>query len=46
MCIALNMTGWYMYIDAEYTPQAVVGCVIVFNAFFGYRCRNFVSWAY
>jgi hypothetical protein len=37
MCIALNLTGYYMYLNASYTPKAVVICVIVFNAFFGYR---------
>ncbi|KAG8936619.1 hypothetical protein FRC02_000612 [Tulasnella sp. 418] len=36
MCLALSATGWWMYIDAPNTPQAVVVCVIVFNAFFGY----------
>ncbi|EPQ29075.1 uncharacterized protein PFL1_03364 [Pseudozyma flocculosa PF-1] len=34
--IALGLCGWFLYLDASYTPQAVVGCVIVYNAFFGY----------
>lgn len=37
MGIALGLTGWWMYIDVPATPQAVVVCVIVFNAAFGYR---------
>ncbi|KAI6047727.1 hypothetical protein EDC04DRAFT_2619657 [Pisolithus marmoratus] len=37
MGIALAFTGWWMYIDIPETPQAVVFCVIVFNAAFGYR---------
>ncbi|KAI0067795.1 general substrate transporter [Artomyces pyxidatus] len=36
MGIALAATGWFMYIDIPQTPQAVVGCVIIYNAFFGY----------
>jgi hypothetical protein len=36
MGIALAMTGWWMYIDVPRTPQAVVACVIIFNAAFGY----------
>ena len=37
MGFALGLTGWWMYIDVPATPQAVVACVIVFNAAFGYR---------
>ena len=37
MGIALGLTGWWMYIDIPETPQAVVACVIIFNAAFGYR---------
>lgn len=37
MAIALGATGWFMYIDIPQTPKAVVICVIVYNAFFGYR---------
>jgi hypothetical protein len=37
MGIALGFTGWWMYIDVPATPNAVVVCVIVFNAAFGYR---------
>lgn len=35
MFIALSLCGWFLYLDERYTPQAVVGCVIVFNAAFG-----------
>jgi len=37
MGVALGFTGWWMYIDVPATPRAVVACVIVFNAAFGYR---------
>ena len=37
MGIALAFTGWWMYIDVPMTPNAVVVCVIIFNAAFGYR---------
>jgi hypothetical protein len=37
MAIALGATGYFMAIDVPITPRAVVGCVIVYNAFFGYR---------
>jgi hypothetical protein len=37
MAIALGATGWFMYIDIPQTPKAVVVCVIIYNAFFGYR---------
>ena len=37
MAIALGATGWFMYIDIPETPRAVVVCVIIYNAFFGYR---------
>lgn len=37
MCVALVATGWWMYVDQAITPKAVVVCVIVFNAAFGYR---------
>jgi hypothetical protein len=33
----LTATGWWMYIDVPMTPQAVVACVIVYNAAFGFR---------
>lgn len=36
MGVALGATGWWMYIDVPQTPKAVVGCVIIFNAAFGY----------
>ena len=37
MAIALGATGYFMAIDVPITPRAVVGCVIIYNAFFGYR---------
>lgn len=37
MAIALTATGWWMYIDVPRTPNAVVICVIIYNAAFGYR---------
>ncbi|KAI0961865.1 hypothetical protein AcW1_000831 [Taiwanofungus camphoratus] len=36
MAIALAFTGWWMSIDVPETPRAVVACVIIFNAAFGY----------
>ncbi|EGO30946.1 hypothetical protein SERLADRAFT_455336 [Serpula lacrymans var. lacrymans S7.9] len=36
MGVALGATGWWMYIDVPMTPKAVVICVIIFNAAFGY----------
>lgn len=37
MSAALVATGWWMAIDVPNTPNAVVICVIIFNAAFGYR---------
>lgn len=37
MAIALFATGYWMNLDVSGTPNAVVVCVIVFNAAFGYR---------
>ncbi|KAK7054433.1 hypothetical protein VNI00_003631 [Paramarasmius palmivorus] len=37
MSIALCATGYWMYLDRPETPNAVVVCVIIFNAAFGYR---------
>jgi len=45
MSAALVATGWWMYVDVPRTPQAVVVCVIVFNAFFGYSWGP-VPWLY
>jgi len=36
MAIALGFTGYFMYIDIPWTPTAVVACVIIYNAGFGY----------
>lgn len=33
--LALSACGYFLYVDVPYTPQAVVGCVIAFNAAFG-----------
>ena len=37
MGVFLALTGWWMYIDVPETPKAVVTCVIIYNAAFGYR---------
>jgi hypothetical protein len=36
MAIALILIGWFMYLDAGFTPTAVVISVIVYNAAFGF----------
>lgn len=36
MGLALCATGYWMYLDASWTPTAVVCSVIIFNAAFGY----------
>lgn len=43
MCAALSATGWWIYVDQAVTPNAVVVCVIVFNAAFGYRYERIGS---
>lgn len=45
MAFALMATGWWMWIDVPQTPQAVVACVIVFNAAFGYSWGP-IPWLY
>ncbi|KAL4069702.1 general substrate transporter [Scleroderma yunnanense] len=45
MGIALAFTGWWMYIDVPETPQAVVFCVIIFNAAFGFSWGP-IPWLY
>jgi hypothetical protein len=45
MATALVATGWWMYIDVAQTPNAVVVCVIVFNAAFGYSWGP-IPWLY
>lgn len=35
MALALVATGWWIYIDQAITPNAVVVCVIIYNAAFG-----------
>ncbi|KAI1793853.1 general substrate transporter [Ganoderma leucocontextum] len=45
MAVALGLTGWWMYIDVPETPKAVVFCVIIFNAAFGYSWGP-IPWLY
>ena len=45
MCVALTLTGWWIYIDVPVTPTAVVICVIIFNAAFGYSWGP-IPWLY
>jgi sugar porter (SP) family MFS transporter len=45
MAGSLVATGWWLYIDVPQTPNAVVACVIVFNAAFGYSWGP-IPWLY
>lgn len=36
MAIALSLCGFFLWMDQGYTPVAVVACVIVYNAAFGF----------
>jgi len=45
MALALFATGYFMYLDHPETPNAVVVCVIVFNAAFGYSWGP-IPWLY
>ncbi|KAI0715306.1 general substrate transporter [Earliella scabrosa] len=45
MALALGLTGWWMYIDVDETPRAVVICVIIYNAAFGYSWGP-IPWLY
>ena len=45
MAIALTATGWWIYIDQAITPQAVVVCVVIYNAAFGMSWGP-VPWLY
>ncbi len=36
MAVALFLTGYFLYVDTGYTARAVVGCIITYNAFFGF----------
>lgn len=45
MGVALALTGWWMYIDVPETAKAVVICVIIFNAAFGYSWGP-IPWLY
>jgi len=45
MALALGATGYWMYIDVPATPNAVVACVIIFNAAFGFSWGP-IPWLY
>ncbi|WVW80564.1 hypothetical protein I302_102550 [Kwoniella bestiolae CBS 10118] len=45
MAIALTATGWWIYIDQAITPNAVVICVVIYNAAFGMSWGP-VPWLY
>ena len=37
MSISLAAMGYWMYLNVAATPDAVVACVMIFNAAFGFR---------
>jgi len=45
MTVALLTIGWWLYVDLAGTPQAVVICVIIYNAAFGYSWGP-IPWLY
>ncbi|KIL71817.1 hypothetical protein M378DRAFT_94783 [Amanita muscaria Koide BX008] len=45
MAASLIATGWWMYLDVSQTPNAVVICVIIYNAAFGYSWGP-IPWLY
>ncbi|KAI9609506.1 hypothetical protein H4Q26_007463 [Puccinia striiformis f. sp. tritici PST-130] len=45
MALALTFMGWFLYMDTTYTPLAVVFCVLIYNAFFGYSWGP-IPWLY
>jgi hypothetical protein len=45
MAVSLVATGWWMYIDVPWTPNAVVACVIIYNAAFGFSWGP-IPWLY
>ncbi|KAK7468783.1 hypothetical protein VKT23_003284 [Stygiomarasmius scandens] len=45
MAVSLGATGWWMYVDVPSTPNAVVICVIIYNAAFGYSWGP-IPWLY
>ncbi|KNZ43782.1 hypothetical protein VP01_986g3 [Puccinia sorghi] len=45
MALALTFMGWFLYLDTTYTPLAVVFCVVIYNAFFGYSWGP-IPWLY
>lgn len=46
MAVALGATGWWMYVEVPDTPKAVVICVIIYNAAFGYRYVSSALWLF
>ncbi|KIY71948.1 hypothetical protein CYLTODRAFT_434963 [Cylindrobasidium torrendii FP15055 ss-10] len=45
MSVALCATGWWIWMDSPSTARAVVACVIIFNAAFGYSWGP-IPWLY
>ncbi|CAH7670951.1 general substrate transporter [Phakopsora pachyrhizi] len=45
MAVSLTLMGWFLFLDTTYTPLAVVICVMVYNAGFGYSWGP-VPWLY
>ncbi|GAA5879187.1 hypothetical protein JCM3774_002105 [Rhodotorula dairenensis] len=45
MAIALSLCGFFLWVDKGYTPVAVVSCVIVYNAAFGFSWGP-IPWLY
>ncbi|BGP58428.1 hypothetical protein JCM8202v2_006097 [Rhodotorula sphaerocarpa] len=45
MAIALSLCGFFLWMDQGYTPVAVVACVIVYNAAFGFSWGP-IPWLY
>jgi hypothetical protein len=37
MAVALSVTGFWIFLDVPWTPNAVVISVIIYNAAFGFR---------
>ncbi|POY74991.1 hypothetical protein BMF94_1967 [Rhodotorula taiwanensis] len=45
MAVALSLCGFFLWMDKGYTPVAVVSCVIVYNAAFGFSWGP-IPWLY
>ncbi|GAA6055730.1 hypothetical protein JCM3770_001040, partial [Rhodotorula araucariae] len=45
MAVALSLIGLFLYLDAAYTPLAVVVCVIIYNGSFGFS-HGPIAWLY